>query len=249
MWSSSAGTGNWEMKWWHNKKKKVHFWINKCSVYVTWPFPSLVQTTERQGTTSQQHGCRDPRLKPLELLGPNGRNKTLQMRLPRKVVFFFVHERWKRDAFLFFREEKKRTFEAQLQKWVMGAEACKKGSTVVSLHAINHQQCFTPQEASPHSSPMYCIVPQMVNARPPRFSRRESPKSDKRRWPGWKHTLSGSSTHHVQKDNISSSLPVLISAWNCALFFFYLDHLQAHFPSKNTQKQKNVVIFLKRYIP
>lgn len=36
---------------------------------------------------------------------------------------------------------------------------------------------------------MYWIVPHIVNALPPRFSRRESPKSDKRRWPESKHML------------------------------------------------------------
>lgn len=38
-------------------------------------------------------------------------------------------------------------------------------------------------------SPMYWIVPQIVKARPPRLSRRESPKSERRTWPETKHTL------------------------------------------------------------
>lgn len=50
---------------------------------------------------------------------------------------------------------------------------------------MKHTQLMVKQS---RSSPMYWIVPHMVNALPPRRSRRESPKSDRRRWPESKET-------------------------------------------------------------
>lgn len=178
-------------RWSDDTIKKSPFWMNKCRVYVTWPFLSLVQTTECQGTTSQQHGCKDPRLKPLELLRPDRRNTTLTMWLQRKVGFSYTSD--EKRMVVFFQRGKSNT-----RIWGTAAEvghrsrSTQKGSTVVNQHTINNQpsKIFHSPGCSPESSPMYCIVPHMVNARPPRFSRRESPKSDKRRWPEGKHILS-----------------------------------------------------------
>lgn len=92
-------------RWSDDTIKKSPFWMNKCRIYVTWPFLSLVQTTECQGTTSQQHGCKDPRLKPLELLRPDRRNTTLTMWLQRKVGFSYTSD--EKRMVVFFPERKK----------------------------------------------------------------------------------------------------------------------------------------------
>lgn len=234
MWSCSAGTGNWEMKWWHNKKK-CPFGINKCRVYVTWPFLSLVQTTECQGTTSQQHGCKAPRLKPLELLRPNRRNTTFKMWLQRKVGFSYTSG--EKRMHLFFQRGKRNT-----RIWGTAAEVghrrggMQMGSAAVNQHTINNQpsNIFYSPGRSPQSSPMYCIVPHMVNARPPRFSRRESPKSDKRRWPEWKQSVGFPLRTTCRRTSFRLHCS---SQSSHDIVFFYLDHLQAHFPSKNTQKE------------
>lgn len=139
---------------------------------MTSPFPSLAQTAECQGTTSPQHGCKGPRSEPLELLRPN--RKTPRSRCSLRKSGGGKCCIAKR--------------EAQWQKWVMGAgrRACRTGPGAGAPLKQHTPHILPPNTSGPAgwpagSSPMYCIVPHMVNARPPRFSRRESPKSDKRR--------------------------------------------------------------------
>lgn len=221
--------------------------MNKCGVYVIWPFPSLVQTTECQGTTSQQHGCKDPRLKPLELLKPNRRNTTFKMWLQRKAGYSYTSGEKRVHLFLLREENATHEFEAQLQKWVIGAEACRRGPLLSpsTLSTISHHKHLIPQDVHQKAHPCTALsriwwTPVLLVSAGGRVRSRTNGGDLK----GNTYRRC-SSTHHTQADIILSALLVSIFTWNCVL---YLDHLQAHFPSKNAQKEKNIVIF-KKYIP
>lgn len=123
--------------------------MNKCRVYVTSPFLSLAQTSECQGTTSPQHGCKGPRSEPLELLGTN--RKTQHSRCCFR----------KCGGENYASPKGMRGFDAQLQKWVIGAgtRACRTGSrrcrTVVSstLPTFCHQTYLLHQDVRQKAHP------------------------------------------------------------------------------------------------
>lgn len=200
--------------------------MNKCRIYVTSPFLSLVQTSECQGTTSPQHGCKGPRSEPLELLGANRKTQHWRCYFRKSGGENYASPKGTREFWRTAAEVGHRSGKESMQD---GSRRCR---TVVSQHTpdILPSNIFDPPGCSAESSPMYCIVPHMVNARPPRFSRRESPKSDKRRWPASKETTEGSDFSRT------------VRLHPCVKFFFcYLDHLRGHFPSKSTKKKWIVI--------
>lgn len=64
------------------------------------------------------------------------------------------------------------------------------------------------------NSPMYCIVPQIVNALSPRSRRRDSPKSVKRTWP--------------KRDTVNISIPEFPSPKDKHLWHWHLNTIQRH---------------------
>lgn len=205
--------------------------MNKRRVYVTSPFLSLAQTSECQGTTSPQHGCKGPRSEPLELLGAN-----------RKTQHSRCYFR-KSDGGNYASPKGTREFDAQLQKWVIGAgtRACRMGPDAAALlwsstlPTFCHQTYLIHQDVQQKAHP--CTASSRIWWMP------VLPVSADGRV---QSRTNGGDLHQrrPQTDAIFPALFVFIRAWNCVGFYFfcYLDHLRGHFPSKSTQKRKGLLL-------
>ena len=155
------------------------------------PLLSPVRTAWCRGTTSQQRGCTDPRLKLQELFTHTKKETTQKDQHQsenekRRLKTCKLHHRCITSTTGSTGSNGSR---AQVGFWCRCDAVSQHTEAKTATRDTRPWNAFYLRGNKTKISPMYWIVPQIVKARPPRLSRRESPKSERRTWPETKHTL------------------------------------------------------------
>lgn len=181
-------------------KTKAEYRANKHRVDVSSPLLSPVRTTWCRGTTSQQRGCTDPRLKLQELFPQKQKNDSKRSTSIRKwkegnTNTQIAAQWWRKTCKLHHRCIASTTGSAgsngrrtQVGLWCRCDAVNQHAEAETDTHGTLPWNAFYLRGNETKISPMYWMVPHIVNARPPRLSRCESPKSERRTWPETKHT-------------------------------------------------------------